>query len=231
MSTQRISYNLRFGVWIAHGEKCWVCRKPIEFSEVHIDHIIPESLDGAEKLSSYLIELGLPGEFDLYSPMNFAPAHLSCNTSKGAKLFRPTPLIQEVLHGNVASRAEKALTVELELVSSKKIANAVAVVLNAAKKGALSEFYVSELKNNIAELAQLSEKLRDADRRSKPLLLAPGLEIVEDHGRSLLLRGPSGMLGARPKEVHNGAEWDCPNCGPTGWSGSRCIRCGHHHFD
>ena len=50
--------------------------------------------------------------------------------------------------------------------------------------------------------------------------------MISEAGDVLLFRGPTGLIGARPKGDNVHSSWDCPNCGVTGWNGALCVICG-----
>jgi 5-methylcytosine-specific restriction endonuclease McrA len=89
----------RWAVFSTHGTpqgtKCWLCGKPVNFVEMEVDHILPESLlNDQSALDAALTAFGLPLEFELNSFENWLPAHRRCNAEKREHIFRPTPIIQ-----------------------------------------------------------------------------------------------------------------------------------------
>lgn len=83
----------RYAVWTVHGERCWLCRQPMNYAEMHIDHIIPESLAKAKELKEVLDEFGLPSDFNLNGWVNWMPAHGPCNVDKKEHVFEPAPIV------------------------------------------------------------------------------------------------------------------------------------------
>ncbi|PTE08822.1 hypothetical protein C9427_19390 [Mesorhizobium helmanticense] len=82
-------------VYTAHGEKCYICTRPVDFQSMQVDHIIPETLlDNADVLAKVLKIFNLPESFKIDSYENWMPCCGPCNNKKKARVFGPTPLIQ-----------------------------------------------------------------------------------------------------------------------------------------
>jgi hypothetical protein len=85
----------RWAVFSTHGSKCWLCYQPVNFHQMEVDHILPESLlKDQSALDAALTDFGLPSNFELNSFENWLPAHRHCNALKREDVFRPTPIIQ-----------------------------------------------------------------------------------------------------------------------------------------
>jgi len=83
MSKYKIPQNKRVAIWTAHNYICILCGKKINWHELNIDHIIPESLlNDPENLDIILEKYGLPETFRINSLENFIPCHNHCNQSK-----------------------------------------------------------------------------------------------------------------------------------------------------
>jgi len=222
MTKTKFDYPKRFAIFTVHGEKCWLCNELMSLSEVEIDHIIPESWSERPELPAILKSLGCPENFDLNGWANLRPAHGRCNRRKSSHVFRPSPLIQLELEIGLkkAPEVEEAMN---GVLSDRKLEKAIALILGAAEAGKLGQ-------SRIQKIAQLvsskSEPYREPERKGKPFSVAPHLEVIKEEADRYWLKGPSGMMGYRPKNAAD-FSWDCPNCGPTGWNGTRCISCGH----
>jgi hypothetical protein len=46
LSKYVFSPDERYAVYTAYGEKCYMCRVPVAFSAIEVDHVVPESLAG-----------------------------------------------------------------------------------------------------------------------------------------------------------------------------------------
>ncbi len=222
MAKTSFSYAQRFAIYTTHGEKCWLCEKAVDLTDMEIDHVIPESLEGKPELADILKNFGLPEDFDLNSYLNLMPAHDGCNRKKGGHHFKATPVIQLALEtcAKKEHRVEEALDAFL---SERSLGIAVTRILAAAEAGTLDEKHHRRL----AKLAAIkSEPLRQPERQGTPFAFAPGLRVVGEDDHWMHLQGRTGMFGSRPKGSNVHHSFDCPICGPTGWNGTRCIQCG-----
>lgn len=70
-------------LWIAFDRKCWICERHVAFSEMEIEHLLPQSLHKKpKKLEAILEEYGLPKNFELSGLANLRPSHSKCNRIK-----------------------------------------------------------------------------------------------------------------------------------------------------
>jgi hypothetical protein len=68
---------------MAHGRRCFYTSTPFSFSELHIDHIIPERLKNKpEELRHLLRDYGLPESFNLHGYENLVPTTAQQNIRK-----------------------------------------------------------------------------------------------------------------------------------------------------
>ncbi|MCD7111668.1 HNH endonuclease [Rhizobium sp. DKSPLA3] len=213
----------RYAVWTVHGERCWLCEEPVAFSAVEVDHIIPESLGGTEKLLAILEEFTLSQNFDVNSWANWMPAHRRCNGSKSGRVFKVSPLIQMKLE-RAADRAERAAKLHDDFLSDRALSVATGRIVRALEEGKLPERHRSRLEQLFY---RHHEENREPERKGKPLEFAPGMTIVAEDNDRYMIRGRTGLVGMRPKGETLHPSWDCPNCGPTSWNGARCTNCGH----
>jgi 5-methylcytosine-specific restriction endonuclease McrA len=102
---------LRFALFEAWKYRCYWCSRPVDFTIIEIDHIIPKET-GKEDLNTVIAAYGRDADYDLHMPYNLAPICRPCNGSgtKGAML--PTGA------GLVMSRLQKAANLSTE-VSTK----------------------------------------------------------------------------------------------------------------
>ncbi len=222
MAKTSFTQAARFAIFTVHGEKCWLCEEPVSLSEAEIDHVIPESLEGKPELPGILKALGLTEDFDLNGWANLKPAHRRCNGQKSARVFKPSGLMQMHLEAGLerAPRVEETIH---GFLSDRKLDKAVAIVLEAVENGRLGDERIERITKLVSEKAA---PYREPELRETPFSIAPHLQLVRQDAERYWLRGPGGMVGYRPKNATH-ISWDCPNCGPTGWNGTRCISCGH----
>lgn len=106
----------REAIWKAHNYLCLLCERPLDFSELEIDHVVPESwhkLPEPERTAN-LTKIGLPADFKILSRLNHAPLHGRCNNRK-----RAMPLAMGVIaiYLNLIKSRQDALDSELRQLS------------------------------------------------------------------------------------------------------------------
>ncbi|KAB2489637.1 HNH endonuclease [Priestia endophytica] len=75
--------EIRYALWQAYKRKCAICGKPIEYTNLHVDHILAESLEkNSEELNKVLKKYKLTNNFDINSLYNLRPACSYCNIQK-----------------------------------------------------------------------------------------------------------------------------------------------------
>lgn len=222
MSDYSFSSSERYAVYVAHNEKCYMCTTPIDLKTMEVDHIIPEHLlKDTERLSEVLTLFGLPNDFNLNSFENWAPACRRCNGSKREMIFNPSPLIQTQLQ-RTKERSERARSLAEEIVSSRKIQNALNTLKRANETGDLSH----EIRQELEPLIAWTVNHRERELQSEDVRLTPGYRVVAEDLNYQYIHGPAGV-GRRPKGENIHHSWDCPNCGSiAAWSGARCVICG-----
>ncbi len=222
MSNRPFSPSERFAVHVTHGEKCYMCSKPLDLQSMEVDHVVPESLEGNPiRLAQVLRDLGRPDAFDIQSFANWLPACRGCNGRKLDTIFEPSPIVQLCLQ-RAAKHAAKAAALAEEVVSNRKISNALGVLQRADEKGLLTW----ATKNTIAPLIEFQTTHRAAEVVGEPIRLTPLFEVISDNGRIQVVRGPYGV-GGRTTPVAGFAPQGCVNCGSiAAWNGVRCVICG-----
>ena len=90
MSDYSFSEAQKVSIWRSDGEKCFYCRIPVPYTELQVDHIVPENIP-----SNRLVELQpiLPSNFEINSISNWATCHQGCNIRKSAYIFETTALL------------------------------------------------------------------------------------------------------------------------------------------
>lgn len=86
MSSQTFSVQVREAIWEAHGNKCLYCSRSLLFSDLVIDHVIPEATT-REELRAIIERIGLAQDFDIFGWENHAPCCTGCNKHKLAHPF------------------------------------------------------------------------------------------------------------------------------------------------
>ena len=222
MSKRAFSPSERFAVHVTHGEKCYLCSKPLDLQSMEVDHIVPESLEGnPTRLAQVLRDLGRSDDFDIQSFANWLPACRRCNGKKLDTIFDPAPIVLLCLQRAVKYAAKAAALAE-EVVTNRKISNALGVLQRADEQGLLTE----ATKNAILPLIEFQTTHRAPEAAGEPIRLTPMFEVLSDDGRIQIVRGPYGV-GGRPTPTAGFAPQGCVNCGSTAaWNGVRCVICG-----
>jgi len=87
---RKYSFNLidRKVLYEVYHRKCFYCNELVYFTELHIDHIIPENLLSKPiQFDSIKRKYELSNDFDINSYYNWVPCHSNCNKRKGGELF------------------------------------------------------------------------------------------------------------------------------------------------
>jgi HNH endonuclease len=92
MADKRFTGLRRFAIWKIHGEQCFWCHHPIKFRQLHIDHILPESIK-KDDLDRMKQQYNLAETFSVNGDSNLVPSCSDCNGDKGARLFDETPIL------------------------------------------------------------------------------------------------------------------------------------------
>lgn len=169
MSTTNFDPITRSSIWNANNETCFYCRKHVEWTELHIDHIIPESLiDKPIDLQKLISDYGLDQNYDLNALYNLVPSHGACNTRKSDAVF------------------EKATTLYyLEINKSKELAiqEERAKIQARHKKGSLLSKLQCALATRLVSLQEFEATLKQAKLDqwdSKPIQLSIGISFIDD---------------------------------------------------
>jgi hypothetical protein len=121
----------RWAVYTVHGEKCYMCPRPLDLRSMQVDHIVPESLlDEPKALQHTLEQLGLPPDFQINDFGNWLPAHPDCNNLKSSTPFNPSLLIQMQLQ-RAAAKAEAARKLALQTISDRRLMLALNIIERA----------------------------------------------------------------------------------------------------
>ena len=222
MSKYNFTHAKKYAIYTTHGEKCYLCKKPIDLKSMHDDHIIPETLlEKVEELNIVLNSLGLPFDFEVNSYENWMPACAPCNVFKSSKIFEPTPLIQIILQ-NAKSKADKAKSLAEKTVSKTLISRA----LNTLSRAKESCDLTPEDLEQLQPLVEYHSQERNLDLRGTPIKLTALYEVISESNGIKTIKGPYG-IGARPSRNNVDGSFNCPNCGIAwAWHGARCVICG-----
>jgi 5-methylcytosine-specific restriction endonuclease McrA len=131
MAQQKFSADFRNALWEAHGRRCIYCRKPLLFSDMRIDHVIPEHLvhGDPDRRIAILQGIGLPANFDIQGNANLAPSCEQCNSEKsGDLLIEGTNPVTLTRVAKALSKLQKLLQ---QQKSAKDLDQAILIIVRA----------------------------------------------------------------------------------------------------
>ncbi|WP_281023607.1 HNH endonuclease signature motif containing protein [Minwuia sp. IMCC4030] len=246
MTKYSFKYRERFSVFSTHGPKCYLCKEPIDFQSMHVDHIIPEALlDDKEELERVVLELGLPEDFEVNSYENWMPSCAGCNLKKGQIVFKKSLMVQTIIQ-IAAEKAKLARTFENEAISNYKLSRSINTICRAVEGDdisleKISPIIVSIVKNN-PELAEgIYKIIGGGDGNAMGLTvrehipaqipLTPTHTVIMEDEWKIVVSTPYG-IGYAPKGHNVDRSFYCGNCGSLGpWNGARCLTCGFLNDD
>ena len=131
--------DYRHAIWKAHDYLCIQCELSLDFAEMEIDHVVPESWDRLpeSERTANLAAIGLPADFKILSRLNHAPLHGRCNNRKRAT---PYPMGVTALYLNLIRAKQTTLTKELaQLVKGRSLSVILNMIANSVEKDRFSK--------------------------------------------------------------------------------------------
>jgi|CZKH01.1.fsa_nt_gi 5-methylcytosine-specific restriction endonuclease McrA len=179
MAKLHLPFNTRRAICLAHRKLCVYCGEPIAFTDLDIEHIIPETrAQNAEEWAATKAEYGLPDTFDINSLANLVPAHHNpCNLNKGSRLFSPARAryFLEIAASKEPTVLQYARAIVLEEGKEKVLGS----IKSAIERGevTLPEIVVGVADN---DTFPLSAELEFADGVSKKTLIRSEIDSLLD---------------------------------------------------
>lgn len=94
MAKHGFSAAVRYAIFKTHGDRCYICKVPIDMASFQVDHVIPEALlQEPARLQEVLHALGRPADFNVNSFENWLPACAPCNNGKRALVWEHSLLV------------------------------------------------------------------------------------------------------------------------------------------
>ena len=127
MSEYKFSEAQKVSIWRADAERCFYCRIPVAYADLHVDHIVPEKVPTGKWAE---LQPLLGPQFDINSIANWVTCHQGCNIRKSVYVFetrttlfyvemarKRAPTVQKILdefevekeNGNLLSRLKVRL--------------------------------------------------------------------------------------------------------------------------
>lgn len=169
MSLTTFDNITRSALWTSYNNICFYCNRPIDWDDLHIDHIIPESLNTKpEKLNQIIREYELAVDFDVNALYNLVPTHGKCNQRKSDELFvKQTTLFYLCLTNKTIPR------IETEILKLK----------NRKNKGQIISKLQSALATNLInpnELETILIKAKQDNWSNLKIKLPHGVEFIDE---------------------------------------------------
>lgn len=225
MNKYKFTASERYAVYTTHGEKCYICGKPIDMKSMHIDHVIPESLLLDNEEMHRVFELhGLSSKFDINSFKNWLPSCSSCNLKKSARVFEPSLLFQIAIE-NAIGKSKRAIELSEKLVSRTLVTKAINTIERASESGVLDE----EIIESLRPLINFHIQERNVTLFNEPIRITPEFKIISESNGIRIVKGRYG-IGGGPIGPNVNSSFYCA-CGASAWNGARCVRCGEMSDD
>jgi hypothetical protein len=137
MTRKQIPTSRRAAIWRAHNRRCIYCTELITFSDLDVDHIVPDHLfDKESDLEPIVQSYNLPGNFEANGLTNLVPSHRHCNLQK---LGQVLPKSRTLHFLSIAeAKAAKAEQIEAEIKRQIERDNITGLLQVALDKGLLS---------------------------------------------------------------------------------------------
>jgi hypothetical protein len=183
MSSQQFNAEQREAIWLAHGKKCAYTREPLDVSNFHIDHVIPEHLvDDPGGLDAVKVKFGLPVKFDIFGYENLLPCRPGANLQKAAAVLDPPHT-----HFFLGIAQSKKHVVEAHLANIKKRnsrGKALILLQQCLENGQLDASEVGEILDKYAdqpdEIFHLLEGMKFADATEIRAIAKADIEELRD---------------------------------------------------
>jgi hypothetical protein len=135
VSKYKFSEAEKVSIWRGDEQRCFYCRVPVPYSELQIDHIVPETIssDQLAKLETSV----LPTNFAINSICNWVTCHQGCNNRKSAFEFDPKTI--GYLVGMASKRSDKVQRVMDEFEVERNNGNLLSTLKVRLEKGHLSQ--------------------------------------------------------------------------------------------
>jgi predicted RNA-binding Zn-ribbon protein involved in translation (DUF1610 family) len=134
VSGYKFSEAEKVSIWQGDERRCFYCREPVPYSELQIDHIVPETIssDQLAKLQSSV----LPTNFEINSICNWVTCHQGCNNRKSSFEFDPNTIGYYV--GMASKRSDKVQKIMDDFEVEKKNGTLLSTLKVRLEKGYLS---------------------------------------------------------------------------------------------
>jgi hypothetical protein len=231
----------RWGIFMTHNRKCYMCGDILTMRSMQIDHVLPESLlKDPTKLDEAIAWYGKPSSFKINSFENWLPSCYPCNNKKRRRMYRRVPAVLGYLQ-DAENGANRAAEIAAEVLKDRELGAAIHSLRRGRSSGAipkkttaiLAEHFVSlhpELFIRMDSLLRQGIELSNPDPPTELRLSTNDLVQFKPEGE-LILVSTGERTGVMPRAFLEGKtphiSWQCPTCGSYGpWNGVMCLTCG-----
>lgn len=169
MSKKAFDNITRSALWAAYKNICFYCSRPLDWGDLHIDHIIPESISHKEKeFEKIKQDFELDVNFNLNELYNLVPSHSKCNHRKSDDLFSKTTTL---FYLSITYKSESKIKIEIEKLKRNK------------NKGLILSKLQSALSANAIDAKDLKKILIEAEKHNwniKEIKLPFGVEFIDE---------------------------------------------------
>jgi 5-methylcytosine-specific restriction endonuclease McrA len=168
MSKTTFDNITRTAIWRAYKNICFYCSQTLDWGDLHIDHIIPESLlQKNEEFEKIKQDLELDDNFNLNELYNLVPSHSKCNHRKSDDIFSKTTTL---FYLSITNKSESKIKIEIEKLKRNK------------NKGLILSKLQSALSENTIDTKDLKKILIEAEKNNwniKEIKLPFGVEFID----------------------------------------------------
>ncbi len=196
---------VRYGVWMAHKQRCMWCPEPVTYRSLTVDHVIPATTDAAD-LPRIREQYALPADFALEDFTNWVPAHNTCNASKNATMYAGGGAMVKLMH-DVVARAQAA----------RQLAEGFRNAIDGAKLMLRLEEALANEQVSVEDAQEMIHRSQTDEFGWRVIGIRDGVETITN-GR---------VVAKRPAAENDDLSWICGRCGQPGpWQGNICTVCG-----
>lgn len=160
MSKQKINPIIRDAIWHGYDKKCIYCNRPVAYTDMHVDHFIPESIS-ADRLADLKNKGVIPRCYSVSAEYNFVCACSLHNTKKGDYVFTAKSI--PIYFPSMRSGVRKTRKHLIERKQKDDLGNALRIMHSLKERGIYTE-------------EQLVAAVR-ADDYSEPMMKFLGVSI------------------------------------------------------
>jgi hypothetical protein len=159
---------VRSAIWTTYKNTCFYCNRPLEWEDLHIDHIIPESISKkTEVFVNVKKDFELNEKFSLNDLHNLVPSHSKCNYRKSDNLFSKSTTL---FYLSITTQKVSKIEIEIERLRKNKSKGQILAKLQCA---------ISENTLSVKEVKKLLIEIEKNDWDIKKITLPIGIHFID----------------------------------------------------